>query len=173
MTKTLGLMGSLLLFILSCVAPDHRDTGNTPVATDLAPSGNQDTSTRSDDELTVEATGEAQAAFFGGATTQATCTARCVNGSTASCTAPSCTAVDQNCGTGQPGYAECNGVRTFCAPCPCPEGATRSRAGSGCCCDGVDSSDHQQIITDVCINGAWIPQGSECSGPSCGGLCPI
>lgn len=52
-----------------------------------------------------------------GGGTRATCTARCNNGSTVSCTASTCSAQDANCPTNN-GWVRCNGVTTSCGSCP-------------------------------------------------------
>lgn len=49
--------------------------------------------------------------------TQAVCTADCGALSDVSCSATSCYAVNRDCGSGQRGYVECNGVRTYCDIC--------------------------------------------------------
>ncbi len=49
----------------------------------------------------------------------ATCTAVCHNGSTVSCTASSCSAVDASCPS-QRGSVTCGGSTTYCPACPPP-----------------------------------------------------
>lgn len=51
--------------------------------------------------------------------TRATCTARCHDGSTVSCTASSCSAQDANCPSNN-GWVRCNGRTTSCGSCPAP-----------------------------------------------------
>jgi hypothetical protein len=109
--------------------------------------------------------------------TQATCTARCGAFPDVSCSASTCgSAVDQNCATGVRGYAECNGVRTYCQACACVEGEIRYRTGSGCCCNYDDPEAPKArglLLIDKCINGAWVYQGGVCDGANCGGICPV
>lgn len=52
--------------------------------------------------------------------TKAFCSADCQGAGSASCSGPTCTAVNRNCAVGQPGYARCGKTTFFCSPCPGP-----------------------------------------------------
>lgn len=179
MAETLGLMFALLPFILSCAVSDHSDPSSIQAKQDgSAVSCIQKTDAlANDDEAVAADIDDAQAMAFGGGTTQASCSASCGSSSPVTCTGSTCSAVDRNCGAGEIGHVVCNGVRKDCpTACPAPEcveGDMRRRAGSGCCCNGVDSIDLQMFFVDVCFNGRWISQDVECTGATCGGLCPI
>lgn len=86
-----------------------------------------------------------------GRPTEATCTAICTTGpnKTVSC-GGSCTAVDQNCGAGQQGYAQCTGgSKVYCNPC----GSVTCTAH---CQYGPD-----RVLT--CANGCAIEQDQNCA----------
>lgn len=52
----------------------------------------------------------------------ATCIASCGSYPSVSCnTSGGCTAVDQNCAAGQPGYVNCGSTTVYCPACPPPE----------------------------------------------------
>ncbi len=61
---------------------------------------------------------------------QATCTAICTEGSNVMCSGSSCTAVNQDCSSGQTGYVQCDGNYTYCATCP--QSCTFFQCRQGC-----------------------------------------
>ena len=68
-----------------------------------------------------------------------TASANCWDGSTVSCSGnnstTSCSATDSNCGGGQRGSVTCDGVTTFCPPCPCNLDCAAERADCISTCD--------------------------------------
>lgn len=80
-----------------------------------------------------------------GGGTRATCSARCNNGSTISCTGSSCSGQDANCPTAA-GFVRCNGVTTNCPSCP----------GSGPC--PVNSCNYVFDKLNYCCNSATCMQ---------------
>jgi hypothetical protein len=58
--------------------------------------------------------------------------ANCWDGSTVSCSGnnstTSCSAADSNCSGGQRGSVTCDGVTTFCPPCPCDLNCAEERS---------------------------------------------
>ena len=61
--------------------------------------------------------------FGGGGDINASCTANCGSSPSVSCSGSgSCSAVDQNCSSGQQGYVQCGSIRTYCPACdPCSQ----------------------------------------------------
>ncbi|PYQ61235.1 MAG: hypothetical protein DMF53_15480 [Acidobacteria bacterium] len=101
----------------------------------------------------------------GGLPTKATCTADCgLFNSWVSCSGSTCSAVnqDQTCPAG-PGYVNCDGNITYCAPC-CTEGTIRIIGGETCSCPDGQSTPRDRY---KCINGLWEYQTTVCGAPFC------
>lgn len=108
--------------------------------------------------------------------TQAVCKADCGALPDVSCSGTSCSAMDRNCGAGQRGYVECNGVRTYCPICGCTEGQVRYRTTNVCCCnydDPINPEPRSMVVEEICHNGTWVQNATYCDGPNCGGICPV
>lgn len=99
----------------------------------------------------------------GGVTANAYCEASCGAYGSVNCSGGSCSAVDRNCGAGQPGYVVCDGVPTYCSPgCGiCWEGSFDWRDG-GCCQGG-----YQKWRVYECIDGGWELVDTVCDPVSC------
>ena len=187
MTKMLGLIVPLLVS-LSCTSSDRGTVmGNDGTGDSIL--GSRGLSASHDEDERATATIDEASGTAGGNATEGTCTstANCGQSSPVSCTSSESTGVcsagvDQNCGAGQQGYAECDGARTYCPACGCTEGATRSLPGTGCCCGGLFSDDPSEQnlnpgdywpqhlrLFDTCIHGAWVTTGSACDGGACAG----
>ncbi|MCG8462365.1 MAG: hypothetical protein MI919_39275, partial [Holophagales bacterium] len=72
---------------------------------------------------------------LGGRVERVTCTADCGSAPDVTCsTSGSCTAVDRNCGVGEPGHVTCGASTTYCPACQCTNGQVRYYSTSACCC---------------------------------------
>lgn len=92
-----------------------------------------------------------------------TCIANCAGGGTVSCSGGgSCTAVDGNCGAGEPGHVTCAGTTTWCSPCPdcgpdwCTGEGDCAIQCTGCqynytCTDYPTCTDHCHCILRTCF----------------------
>jgi hypothetical protein len=183
MRKMLSLIVPLLLG-LSCMLPD-RGTAVSNDGTGVASGGlsasydqNQnENATATIDDLVGEASSMASVNETQGICTS---TANCDQSPPASCELSvgqgACSiGVDQDCSSGQQGYAECNGVRAYCPACGCREGATRSHEGAGCCCGGNPNlkpgdywPEHLRLV-ETCMDGAWVTTAAMCDGGTCAG----
>jgi hypothetical protein len=90
-----------------------------------------------------------------------------------------CLAQDRDCSVPTRGFALCLEQTVVCnEPCDCVNGSTRLRSSRDCCCN-YDDEDNPERLTrvyqDVCVDGAWVPQSSTCTGDSCpgGGECEV
>ena len=103
---------------------------------------------------------------LGGVVANAYCQANCYPYSNVSCSGATCSSVDRNCGAGQQGYVQCDGVPTFCpAECGgggnCQEGSSYYQDG-GCCHGG-----YQKWLYYECIEGNWQQTDTICDSVSC------
>lgn len=99
----------------------------------------------------------------GGVIAPAYCQASC-GSYNVSCSGDTCSAVDRNCGAGQQGYVQCDGVPIFCSVCgggQCNDGWVDWRDG-GCCQGG-----YQKWQIYECIGGYWQHVDTYCDSVSC------
>jgi hypothetical protein len=109
------------------------------------------------------------------------CTTFCGPFPSVSCSAFNCIAVPRNCGIGQPGYVQCNGVRTTCTSCEgeCTAGQFKFEYTADCCCNYDDPDDpvkYRKLLRYECVDGQWQYHSIDCgSGPLCstGGECEV
>jgi len=108
---------------------------------------------------------------------RATCTADCYPFTDVTCSAGgTCTAVDRNCGVGEPGHVTCGSQTTYCPACQCTDGQVRYTGSSECCCNYDDPDNpraQKKVIEETCINGVWQVTDVACDGQYCSGFCPV
>ncbi len=103
------------------------------------------------------------------ANAKAMCTATCGTSPSVSCSASTCSAMNQSC-PGQRGYVTCGSSTFYCPVCPpsCTEGQIKSViTGPNCSCENGTSTPKDRY---KCIGGEWVYQFSFCSGPFCQGF---
>jgi hypothetical protein len=125
--------------------------------------------------VSSQAPTDESAASLGVVTTSATCSSTCGALPSVSCSGTSCTAVNRNCPAGEPGYAECDGVRTSCPACQCHDGDLQQvQVTNTCCCDPDVSRPvpRRLLVETICENGVWVNR-NVCEGTNCGGVCAL
>jgi hypothetical protein len=105
--------------------------------------------------------------FFASSTAKHSCFLNCGSITLGCSYTVTCMVVDQSCPS-QRGYISCDGVTTYCPPCPeCTEGSFKTvTTGPTCGCDDGTSTPKDRY---ECINGEWVYQSSFCGAPFCPG----